>query len=295
MPVIRKNIEFPLLPDYPYQPNFIEIEGVRIHYIDEGNKDVPTILFLHGVPTWSYTFRNIFPICINKGYRVIAPDLPGFGKSDKPKWGKYYSIEKLVECTNKFICRLKLQNIVLFAHDWGAIIGMILAANHPEYFSGIVACNGLLPVPEQKVTALFYIWKWFARYSPVLPVGEIINFACNRKLSRAEKNGYNYPFSNKGDKKAIRFLPGLIPLKSGIEGYKIMEDSWKILKNWEKPFLTVFSSNDPITKGGEKIIQSIIPGSFGQMHQILKGKHFIQEDYPEKLGRIINDFMKSVI
>ena len=284
-----------LLSDYPYQPNFVEIEDVNIHFIAEGKIDAPTILFLHGVPTWSYTFRNIFPVCINEGYRVIAPDLPGFGKSEKPAASKFYSLHSLVEFMAEFIMRLELKHIVLFGHDWGALIGMVLAAKYPERFAGIITCNGLLPVTGQKIPAVFHVWKQFAKYSPVLPVGEIVNYACNRKLTKAEKAAYNFPFLKRKDKKPIRILPGIIPLKKDDAGYDLLKESWQALEKWKKPFLTVFSNNDPITKGGEKIIQSRILGTAGQPHKILEGKHFLQEDAPEKLGEIINDFVKSVI
>ncbi|MEN8116103.1 MAG: haloalkane dehalogenase [Bacteroidota bacterium] len=294
MPIIRKNKDRILLPDYTWQPNFVEIEGCKIHFVAEGKMDAPTILFLHGVPTWSFTFRKILPVCIDEGYRIIAPDLPGFGKSDKPSDNKSYSLEKFVECMAEFIWRLELQHIVLFAHDWGAIIGMVLAAKCPEHFAGIITCNGLLPVPGQKIPAVFHAWKRFAKYSPVLPVGEIVNYACNRKLSKAEKAGYNYPFSKRNDKLPVRVLPGLVPLKKGDNGFEIIEESWKELGKWEKPFLTVFSNNDPVTKGGEKILQGRIPGTKGQPHKILNGKHFLQEDAPEKLGEIINAFVRRI-
>ena len=291
----RNNKTRQLLSDYLYLPNFVEIEGLKIHFVAEGEIDAPTILFLHGVPTWSFTFRKIFPVCINEGYRVIAPDFPGFGKSDKPAESNFYSLNKLVEFMAEFIWRLELKHVILFTHDWGAIIGMVLAAKYPEHFAGIITCNGLLPVSDQKIPALFNKWRKFAKYSPVLPVGEIVNFGCERKLTKAEKAGYNFPFSKQKDKMPVRVLPSLIPLQKGDAGYKIIEESWQALEKWEKPFLTVFSNNDPITKGGEKIIQSRIPGTTGQPHKILEGKHFLQEDAPDELGEIINNFVRRVI
>lgn len=284
----RKTIH---LPEYPFKSNFIQIEGVRVHYIEEGNSNGPVILFLHGVPTWSFTFRKIIPECVSAGNRVIAPDLPGFGKSDKLFSVSMYSLRQLVDWTEEFIWRLNLENIYLFAHDWGAIIGLIIAARHPERFSGIIACNGLLPVFGQKIPLSFHLWKLFCRFSPVLPIGRIVDFGCNKILDSSEKDGYNFPFSESKEKTAIRVLPGLIPLKPDDPGADLISETWKMLEKLEKPFLTVFSSDDPITKGGEKILQQRIPGAKNQPHQILSGGHFLQEDAPEELSRIIIQFI----
>jgi haloalkane dehalogenase len=282
-----------LLPEFPFKSNFVQIEGVKIHYMDEGSFDDPVVLLLHGVPTWSFTFRKIISECALAGNRVIAPDLPGFGESDKPSVKGLYSLEQMVNLMDEFIRRLGLKRIYLFAHDWGAIIGLILAAKNPERFAGIIACNGMLPVIGQKVPAFFQLWKFFCRYSPVLPVGNIVDFACQKKLSLTEKNGYDYPFSESNGKMAIRLLPQLIPLNKNDPGADLISESWKLLEKWEKPFLTVFSSDDPITKGGEKILQQRIPGTKNQPHRILSGKHFLQEDAPNELSRIIIEFVKS--
>ena len=282
-----------LLPDYPFKSNFVQIEGIKIHYVDEGCLDDPVLLFLHGVPTWSFTFRKIIPECVAAGNRVIAPDLPGFGKSDKNGLSKILSVENLVIWMEEFIWRLGLKRIFLFAHDWGAIIGLMLAAKNPEHFSGIIACNGMLPVIGQKVPSAFRLWKFFCRFSPVLPVGRIVGFACQRKLSRSEKDGYDLPFSDSTQKNAIRILPQLIPLKEGEPGADLISECWDLLEKWEKPFLTVFSSTDPITRNGEIILQQHIPGTKNQLHRILNGKHFLQEDAPVELSRIIIEFVKS--
>jgi haloalkane dehalogenase len=282
-----------LLPDYPFKSNFVQIEGINIHYVDEGCFDDHALLFLHGVPTWSFTFRKIIPECVTASNRVIAPDLPGFGKSDKNGLSKNLSLENLVIWMEEFIWRLGLKKIFLFAHDWGAIIGLMLAAKNPEHFSGIIACNGMLPVIGQNVPTVFQLWKYFCRYSPVLPVGQIIGLACERKLSRAEKYGYDFPFLKSGKKTAVRLLPGLIPLKYSDPGAELIMESWEILEKWEKPFLTVFSNNDPITKNGEKTLQERIPGTKNQPHRIVSGKHFLQEDAPDELSRIIIEFVKS--
>jgi haloalkane dehalogenase len=282
-----------IFPDYHYQPNFVEIDNVKLHFIEEGEKDAPTILFLLGVPTWSYTFRKIFPVCLNAGYRIIAPDLPGFGKSDKPLSFNNYSISRLVELIGNFVQQQELKDIFLFAHDWGAIIGMMLAAKNPKHFAGLITCNGYLPDLDAKSPFIFRMWSLFCKHSPILPIGRIVDFACERKLSPAERKAYDFPFSNNKEKIAIRVLPELIPVIKGDKDAALIRECWKKLESWEKPFLTVFSTNDKITRGGEKILQRRIPGAKNQAHKIVKGKHFIQEDIPNELGLIITDFVKN--
>lgn len=287
---VRKNTNRILLPDFPYKSNYIEINGVNIHFVAEGKIEAPTILFLHGVPTWSYTFRNIFPLCLAKGFRVIAPDLPGFGKSEKIQDNNFYTLENLVHIIEEFIRQLTLKHVVLYCHDWGAILGMIMAVRNSEHTAGIITSNGMLPVIEQGTSFQFKAWKWFAKYSPWLSPGRIVDFAIKRKLSKIERAGYDFPFSNRKEKTAIRILPGLVPLKKEDDGADLVSECWDKLEKWEKPFLTVFSDSDPITRGGERIIQARIPGAKNQSHRILRGKHFLQEDQPVELGKIIIEF-----
>jgi haloalkane dehalogenase len=295
MPAISKTkAKSNCLQGYDYPENYIAAKGVNIHFIDEGKTDAPTILFLHGVPTWSFTFRNVFPLCLKAGYRVLAPDLPGFGKSEKVASHKFYTLENLEKILAEFIWQMDLRKVVLFCHDWGAILGMVLAARYPKHFSGVIACNGLLPVTGQKLPFLFTVWKWYAKYSPVLYPGWVVDFASNRKLTKTERAAYNFPFSGKKEKTAIRVLPGMVPTKPGDAGIEIAEDCWRLLENFNKPFLTVFSDGDPITRRSEKIIQKRIPGAKNQNHRILHGKHFLQEDQPEELGKIITEFARKV-
>ncbi|MCY1718783.1 haloalkane dehalogenase [Prolixibacteraceae bacterium Z1-6] len=281
------------LPDYPFHANYIEIDHLKIHFIDEGDKTAPAILFLHGVPTWSFTFRRIFHVCLNAGCRVIAPDLPGFGRSDKPDDHSFYTITRLVEIVDQFVQQKMLQSSFLFAQDWGAILGMILAAKHPEFFSGIIACNGYLPDLKAKSPLSFVGWKLLCKYSPVLPVGRIVDIASEHKLSPAERKAYDLPFKNKKDKIAIHILPQLIPVKDNSAECELIRESWAKLKTYKKPFLTVFSSDDKITRGGEKLLQQRIPGAKNQEHKILKGRHFLQEDAPTELGLIVTEFVRN--
>lgn len=283
----------PSLPDYSYCPNFVEIQHIKLHFIDEGEKDRPTILFLHGVPTWSYTFRKIYPVCLNAGYRIIAPDLPGFGKSDKSLNANTYSIKSLVETVAEFIRQQELTNVFLFGHDWGAVIGMLLVAKYSGLFSGIIVCNGYLPDVNTKAPLMFWAWQKFCKYSPILPIGRIVDLECNRKLLPEERKAYDYPFLSNSEKVAVRILPQHVPVKSNSADVAFIEESWDKLEQCEKPFLTLFSTKDRITRGGEKLLQLRIPGTKNQAHKILNGRHYIQEDAPLELGLMITDFVKK--
>jgi len=280
------------LTDYPYSQLSAQVDGIQLCYIDEGDIDGPVILLLHGVPTWSYTFRKIIPECLKAGNRVIAPDIPGFGMSEKPLDPNKYTLDNLVFWLSEFFLKLNLKKAYLFGHDWGAILGMILAAKYPGQFSGIIACNGFLPVIPARAPLSFYLWRLFVNYSPYLPVGEIVNMACSRRLTSNEKRGYNYPFSNNKEKIAVRVLPGLIPLDNNKPGAGLIDITWDKMEKWDKPFLTVFSNNDSITHGGQLVLQQKIPGTKNQPCRILPGKHFLQEDAPVEIGKIINDFVK---
>lgn len=279
------------LTDYLFKPNFVEINGIRMHFIDEGNKLSPTVLLLHGVPAWSYSYRKIIPICLENGFRIIAPDLPGFGKSDKPRTKELFSMENLVDWMESFIQKLNCSKIFLFGQDWGAIIAMILAARNPDHYSGIIACNGLLPVPRHNLPFSFRMWKGFVRHSPYIPISLFVNLGCKRRLSRAERKGYNLPYSCETEKTAIRQIPQLITQWNENDLTLKYAAYWDQISCLNIPFSTVFSSNDPITGGGEIILQSKIPGAKNQPHRILEGKHFLQEDQPEELATFICDFI----
>jgi haloalkane dehalogenase len=281
------------LPDYPFESHFQEVSGYRLHYIDAGAKDAPTILFLHGVPTWSYTFRKIIPLCTEAGYRVVAPDLPGFGLSQKEIPTEIFSLEWLTKMIAGFMEKCNISKPVLFAHDWGGVIGLMLASSNEAAFSGIILCNSLLPLPGMRIPLLFKLWRCFARYSPVLPVATIVDVASKRKLNRAERRGYAHPFRSVRDKKAIRIMPRLLPFKDGQKGYAEVVKAWSLLSGYRRAVLTLFSQGDPITRRGEHIIRERIPGARNRAHKILKGGHFIQEDAPGEIANSIIAFMRS--
>jgi haloalkane dehalogenase len=274
-------------------PNYLKVDGIQMHYVDEGPKNRNPILLLHGEPSWSYLYRHMIPLCAGEGYRAIAPDLIGFGKSDKLKSVKDYSYQSHVDWITAFINKLNLKNIVLFGQDWGALIGLRIAAENEERFAGIIISNGMLLTGDQKISIALKFWKTFARFSPWLPIDLIINSGCLKKLDKTEKYAYKAPFPSSKFKTGARVFPKLLPVTPGDPASEANRKAWEVLDKWTKPFLTAFGDSDPFTRGGEKYLQDRIPGAKGQKHVILKGGHFIQEDAGRELADIILQFCKD--
>jgi haloalkane dehalogenase len=285
---------FANLKDYPFQSHFIDINGLMMHYVDEGPADSTPVLLLHGVPAWSYLYRHMIQRIASTGVRVIAPDLIGFGKSDKPLLKKDHSYTAHTRWIKKFIELLDLKKILLFAHDWGSLIGLRIAAEVPDRFAGIIISNGMLPTGEHKIHYSFNLWKIIAKYSPFLPVDQIIEIGLRKNLNKEEKRAYRAPFPSSGYKSGIRALPGMVPVTPSDPEAEINCKAWKTLENWNKPFLTVFSNNDPITHGADEYMQKRIPGASGQDHSRLDGGHFIQEEHSEELAGIIIKFRAKI-
>jgi len=283
------------LKDYPFQPHFMRIDNLQIHYIDEGPVDNDPVLLLHGVPAWSYLYRHLIKKISESGCHVIAPDLIGFGKSDKLLKAKSNSYQSHVEWITEFINKLNLKGITLFCHDWGSLIGLRIAAQHPDLFERIIVSNGMLPTGEHKINPAFRLWKYFARYCPFIPVDLVIEAGTLRKLDKEEKKAYRAPFPSSKYKAAIRALPFRVPLLPEDPESIINKHLWKSLSSWKKPFLTVFGNKDPITNGGDEYLQKRIPGAAGQDHIRLDAGHFIQEDKFEELAEIIIRFHKKSV
>jgi len=281
------------LKDYPFQPHFIKIDNLQIHYIDEGPVNAKPILLLHGVPAWSYLYRHLIRNLAKAGTRVVAPDLIGFGKSDKPWDAAYHTYQSHVKWITEFISILNLKGITLFCHDWGSLIGLRIAASHPDLFSRIIVSNGMLPTGEYKINPVFKLWRYFTRYSPFIPVDLAIEAGTLRKLDKEEKKAYRAPYPSPRYKAAIRALPSRVPSSRRDPESTVNKTLWKLLDDWQKPFLTVFSNHDPITRGGDEYMQKRIPGAFGQNHTRLDAGHFIQEDKFEDLAEIIIRFHKK--
>ena len=262
-----------------------------MHYLDEGPKDADPVLMLHGEPTWSYLYRHMIPICSAAGHRVIAPDLIGFGKSDKPSKIEDYSYQTHMDWLLALIEYLDLRNITLVCQDWGSLLGLRLAAENESRFKAIVVGNGMLPTGEEKIPRAFKLWKAFALNSPWFPISRIIEFGSFKTLSKDERRAYDAPFPSKQFKAGSRAFPALVPTSPSDPASEANKKAWKILEQWEKPFLTTFSNGDPITRGGDRYMQSKIPGAQDMPHITLKGGHFLQEDSGTEFAMAINQLL----
>jgi haloalkane dehalogenase len=270
-------------------------EGLRMHYVDEGPRTGLPILLLHGEPSWSYLYRKMIPPLVEAGYRVVAPDLIGFGKSDKFEEKEAYSYQSYMDWMNTFIQQLDLQNCTLFCQDWGGLIGLRLAIDQADRFKAIIAANTFLPSGMHAIPAAFSQWKEFALNIPELPVGGIINMGTLTDLSAAVVAAYDAPFPDERFKAAARIFPALVPIDQkdpeAIKNRTYLE-AWS---KWTKPFLTLFSDSDPITKGGEQFFQKLVPGAEGQAHEIIpNGGHFLQEDQGPLIAQKMVDFLAGL-
>ena len=282
---------FKKLPNYTFEPNYVDIDGLRMHYVDEGPASEDPILMLHGEPTWSYLYRYMIPVCAAAGHRVIAPDLIGFGKSDKPTKMEDYTYQTHMDWMLAFIEKMDLNNITLVCQDWGSLIGLRLAAENSSRFKAIVVGNGMLPTGDQEAPAAFKIWKNFALHSPWFPIARIIEFGSFKSLSKDERRAYDAPFPTSKHKMGSRAFPRLVPTDTNNPATEANRAAWKVLEKWEKPFLTTFSNGDPITRGGDKYMRDRIPGSKGLNHITLKGGHFLQEDSGAEFAKAINELL----
>jgi haloalkane dehalogenase len=268
------------LVDYPFAPHYHSLTPtMRLHYVDEGPSDAAPVLMLHGEPTWSYLYRHMIPPVAAAGFRVLAPDLVGFGKSDKPAARENYSYAGQVAWMRSWLEALDLQKITLVCQDWGSLIGLRLVAEMPERFAQVVLGNGGLPTAQTKVGTAFHIWRAFSRYSPIFPIGWLVQGGTRRRLSAAERAAYDAPFPSAAYTAAARAYPSLVPVSNySAEGSRDNQQAWKVLDQWDKPFLCCFSDGDPITKGLEQEFMQRVPGAKGQPHTTLRGGHFLQED-----------------
>ena len=268
------------IPDYPFAPHYHELSGgMRLHYLDEGPRDAAPVLMMHGEPSWSFLYRKMIGPVAAGGYRVLAPDLIGFGKSDKPTNKAAYTYAAHVEWMLEWFDALALDRVVLACQDWGSLVGLRMVAARPDRFAGVVLSNGGLP-EGQDPPAAFAAWRNFSRYSPVFPVGRILQLATTSELSPGEVAAYNAPFDTRGSKAGARIFPSLVPLGPN-EAVPDQKAAWAVLEQFDKPFTCCFSDRDPITRGGDALFLGRVPGARdNELHRTLKGGHFIQEDDP---------------
>ncbi|WP_085297529.1 haloalkane dehalogenase [Cognaticolwellia mytili] len=285
------------LPDYNFSPNYLMVDDgeegrLRVHYLDEGPQDAEPILLMHGEPTWSFLYRKMIPILVKAGHRVIAPDLVGFGRSDKPTKPDDYTYQRHVDWMASLMRQLELTSITLVCQDWGGLIGLRLAAENSACFYRIVAANTMLPTGDHDPGDAFKQWQVFSQEVPEFPTGKIISQATTTELSLAVIAAYDAPFPDEKYKAGARQFPLLVPITPDDPASEKNRAAWQVLSQWQKPFLTAFSDSDPITAGGDKLMQKLIPGTKGQKHTtIVNGGHFLQEDQGELLAKVVNNFI----
>ena len=286
---------FDNIPDYPFTPNYIDVaEGLRMHYVDEGPKDGEVVLLMHGEPSWSFLYRKMIPIFVEAGYRCVAPDLIGFGKSSKPTKTSDYSYALHIEWAKTWLEQLDLQNITLFCQDWGGLIGLRLVTAMPDRFSRVTVGNTGLPTGEHKMPEAFLKWQEFSQKVPVFPFEMIMQNSTVRKLTQEELNAYTAPFPDDNYIAGARIFPAFVPTNTDAPEAANNKAAWAVLMQWEKPFLTLFSDSDPVTKGGHAPFEKLVPGAKGQPHQIIEAAgHFLQEDKGEEIAKIMVEWMKA--
>jgi haloalkane dehalogenase len=276
------------LPDFPFTPRYHDVgDGLRMATIDEGPRAGPVVLMLHGEPTWSFLYRKMIPIFVRAGYRAVAPDLIGFGRSDKPVARDAYTYARHVGWTRALIEALDLRDVTLVAQDWGSLIGLRLAAEDEPRFARVVIANGFLPTADRPPPPAFRVWRAFARFSPVFPIGRIVASGCVTRLSPAVRAAYDAPFPDTRHEAGARIFPALVPTDPRDPAVPANRAAWEVLGRWKKPFLTLFGKNDPILGRGDAPLQAHIPGAAGQPHERFWGGHFVQEDRGDHLAEAI--------
>jgi len=299
MAVLRTPDErFENLAGFDFEPHYLEIQDadlgpLRIHYLDEGPADGPVVLCLHGEPTWSYLYRKMIPVFSAAGMRTLVPDLVGFGRSDKPSERSDYTYSKHMQWMTAWLTAMDLSDITLLGQDWGGLIGLRLVTENPDLFARFSIANTGLPTGDHGVNEAFHRWRKFSQEDPAFDTGFIVNLFGHGDLSDAEVEAYRAPFPSDEYKAGARQFPMLVPTEADNPASEDNRRAWKVLMQWDKPALMCFSDADPIMVGGDKPFLKLVPGTRGQPHITLKGRHFIQEEDGESWARAVADWMKA--
>jgi haloalkane dehalogenase len=280
------------LPGWAYAPRYVEVDGLRVHYVDEGPRDAAPVLLLHGEPSWAFLYRKMIPVLVKDGHRVVAPDLVGFGRSDKPDQREDYTYERHVGWMKEVLAKLDLRGVTLFCQDWGGLIGLRLVAEDTARFARVVASNTGLPTGDQAVPDAFRAWQTFSQTASGLPVGKIVQSGCARGLAPEVVAAYEAPFPEERYKAGARQFPLLVPTRPDDPASAANRLAWEALGRFDRPFLTAFGDSDPITRGADAVFQKLVPGAAGQAHvKIERGGHFVQEDAGEEVAGIVSAFV----
>ena len=286
------------LPGYEFAPRYAEVPDgedgtLRMHYLDEGPADGKVVLLMHGEPSWSYLYRTMIPVLTDAGLRCIAPDLVGFGRSDKPAERGDYSYERHVAWVRALLFDvLDLRDVTLFAQDWGGLIGLRVVAENPDRFARVAIGNTGLPTGHEPLTEAFFAWQSFSQSTPDFDTGVIVSMGVVDALPAEVVAAYNAPFPDDSFKAGARIFPTLVPSSPDDPASAANIAARAVLERWDKPFLTLFSDSDPITGGGERWFQEHVPGAAGQRHATITGAgHFLQEDRGPEVARHLVAFV----
>lgn len=288
------------LPDFPYEPHYVEIpdtEGgtLRVAHLDEGPADGRVVLLLHGEPSWSFLYRHMIPPLVDAGLRCIAPDLVGFGRSDKPAHRSDYTYARHVAWLRSHVFdALDLRGITLVCQDWGGLLGLRLVAAEPDRFDGVVAANTYLPTGDGKPSEAFLSWQRFSQEVPEMPIGAIVDGGCTTDLPPEVIAGYDAPFPDERYKEGARQFPSLVPTSPDDPEAPANRAAWEVLAEFDRPFWCAFDDSDPITKGSERHLIKRIKGAQGQPHRYIEGGgHFIQEDRGRELAAVVTELVAT--
>jgi haloalkane dehalogenase len=288
------------LPGYEFAPHYAEVPDgdggtLRVHYLDEGPRDGTLVVAMHGEPSWCYLYRTMIPVLTAAGLRVVAPDLVGFGRSDKPTRREDYSYARHVEWIRALLVdHLDVGDATLFGQDWGGLIGLRVVAENPDRFARVVVGNTGLPTGDGRITEAFLSWQRFSQETPDFDVGVIVSMGVATPMSDEVRAAYNAPFPDDSYKVGARAFPLLVPTRPDDPAADANRAAWDVLRAWDKPFLTAFSDGDPITAGGDRVFQEQVPGAAGQPHvTVASAGHFLQEDKGPELAEVIARFVAA--
>jgi len=288
---------FENLPGFDFEPHYADIDGYRVHYLDEGPRDGEVILMIHGEPSWSYLYRKMIPVLTAAGYRTIVPDLIGFGRSDKPISMDVHTYKFHVDAMTALVDKLAIQDVTFFGQDWGGLIGLRVVAENEAWFARVVIANTGLPVGRDgDITESSAFMQWKAINQAMIDAGDIpTGTLISRNVQDSSvKAAYDAPFPDATYKAGPLIMPQRVPVTKDHPGSAANEAAWKVFRRWEKPFLTAFSDGDPVSAGGERVFQDSVPGAQGQSHVTIEGAgHFLQEQKGKELAGVIVKFMQD--
>lgn len=288
------------LPDFPYEPGYAAVSdgdggSLRMAYVAAGPADGPVVALLHGEPSWSFLYRTMLPVLADAGLRAVAPDLVGFGRSDKPAEAGEHGYARHVEWTRALLFdALDLRDVTLVGQDWGGLIGLRLAAEHPERFAGVVAANTGMPTGDHGMPDVWWRFRRAVEGADVLDVGRLVDSGCLTALPEAVRAAYDAPFPDETHKAGPRAMPGLVPTSPDDPATAANRAAWARLAQWHKPFLVAFADSDPITGAMAPVLRETVPGAAGLDHPTLESAgHFLQEDAGERLGEVVASFARD--